>query len=854
MTKEAPAVLETESSFMQLYPVQVQSGYDEAVESSGHFRAHWQMLGAQLSNLTPQELEKRAAALDRRVRETGIAYDIFSHPNQPTQRWQLDLAPVVFSSAEWQWMERALIQRARLFDAVLSDLYGAQNLMRRGVLPPELIFSDPSFLRPCQGILPSAGPLRFYAADLARDEHGQWRVIDNHTETLAGIGFAIANRVVHTHITGDIFKRCNGVRLAQFFQNLQVALTEHAGRDNARVALLTPGPHHEDYFSHAYLARYLGYLLVEGSDLRTKGSQVYLKTLEGLKEIDLIVRCVDGRLVDGLELDPAGTAGPAGLLRVNRSNPRLIVNAAGSALVQNRGVGPYLADLAKDSLGEDLELPDAPRCWLGDEAARKKVLANLDHYLVRQAQEGTGRPGQAALGQDPRALSERERDLLVREIHLHGATLVAEEKRGFSTAPAYHGGTFESRPFAVRCFVARTAHGYEVMPGGLAMTVDANCAVALSTPDGHTRDVWVLSEKEQRPHVSLWRPMLETARVVRSQRVIQSRVADDLFWLGRYNERADWTMRVLRGTLRRIEEDNGPAGGLRSARKCLDALLNPQSAGKQGKRDPDERDIERLCTALISSPKCSRALQRTFENLYRCANLVRDRLSFETWQTLSKFRPQDTFTKGLAQAAPTAVIDFIDEGLASIAAFNGLMQENMTRNFGWSFLDMGRRIERAYNLAEAVRTLFIPDADPEEEMNGLRLILELADSFITYRSRYRLDPSLPLVLDLLLLDETNPRSLAYQLAAIAEHLEGLPDGARGAGLSEDRRLSLSALTAVRLADMEAIAQEESRLGLDELLSAELEILPELSNAIGRHYFNLTDDAPHRVHTRSEPRP
>ena len=348
--------------------------------------------------------------------------------------------------------------------------------------------------------------------------------------------------------------------------------------------------------------------------------------------------------------------------------------------------------------------------------------------------------------------------------------------------------------------------------------------------------------------------MLETARVVRSQRVIQSRVADDLFWLGRYNERADWTMRVLRGTLRRIEEDNGPAGGLRSARKCLDALLNPQSAGKQGKRDPDERDIERLCAALISSPKCSRALQRTFENLYRCANLVRDRLSFETWQTLSKFRPQDTFTKGLAQAAPNAVIDFIDEGLASIAAFNGLMHENMTRNFGWSFLDMGRRIERAYNLAEAVRTLFIPDADPEEEMNGLRLILELADSFITYRSRYRLDPSLPLVLDLLLLDETNPRSLAYQLAAIAEHLEGLPDGARGAGLSEDRRLSLSALTAVRLADMEAIAQEESRLGLDELLSAELEILPELSNAIGRHYFNLTDDAPHRVHTRSEPRP
>lgn len=850
MKNEAPAVMESANGFTQSYPAAAE-GYDEAVNASGVVRAHWDTIASSLFELDPGELRKRAARIDRRVRETGIAYDIFAHPDKPTQRWQLDLAPLVFSSSEWQWLETALIQRARLFDCVLRDLYGQQDLMRRGLVPPELVFSDPSCLRPCQNILPSAGPLRFYAADLARDDSGQWRIIDNHTETLAGVGFAIANRVVHTHITGDIFKRCNGVRIAQFFQNLQIALTEHAGRENARIALLTPGPHHEDYFSHAYLARYLGYLLVEGSDLRTKGNQVYLKTLEGLKEIDLIVRCVDGRLVDAIELDPSGMGGPAGLLRVNRNNPRLIVNAVGSALVQNRALGPYLPGLARDILGEDLTLPDAPRHWLGDADARAHVLANLDNFVVRKAQEGTGRPGQAALGQDARALSARERDLLVREIGLHGATLVAEEKRGFSTAPAYTNGAFEGRPFAVRCFVARTAQGYEVMPGGLAMTVDANTAVALSTPDGHTRDVWILSDKEQRPHVSLWRPMLETARVERSQRVIQSRVADDLFWLGRYNERADWTMRVLRGTLRRIEEDSGPTGGLRSAKKCLEALLDKDHVASKG--TPDEREIERLCAMLISSPKGSRALQRTFDNLYRCANLARDRLSFEAWQTISKFRPQDTFTRGLAQAAPNAVLDYMDEGLVSVAAFNGLMHENMTRNFGWSFLDMGRRIERAYNLAEAVRTLFIPDADPEEEMNSLRLILELADSFITYRSRYRLDPSLPLVLDLLLLDETNPRSLAYQLAEISKHLENLPDSGRGAGLAEDRRLSLSALTAVRLADIEALAQEESRIGLDELLSAELEILPELSNAIGRHYFNLTDDAPHRVHTRNEPR-
>lgn len=852
MTHTALQALALNDMLLKAYGRGASDRYDEMLTPQGEVRPHWQPFIAQLGAMSDSDRQTRAVRMDRRVRETGIAYDIFSDPNRPSQQWQLDLAPVIISSAEWKWLEAALVQRARLFDQMLNDIYGEQMLMRERLLPPELIYSDSAYLRPCQGVLPNAGGLQFYAADIARDADGQWRVIDNHTETLAGVGYALANRVVHTHVAGDLFKHCNAVRLSSHFQEMQAALTQRSTRENARIALLTPGPRHEDYFSHAYLARYLGYLLVEGSDLRIRGSQVYLKTLEGLKEIDLIVRCVDGKDTDPLELNPGGFDGPAGLVRVSRKLPHITLNAAGSAVVQNRGLGRYLPEIAQRLLGEQLTLADAPRWWLGDDASRQHVIDNLDHLVIRKAQEGTGRPGQAALGQDPRTLSPADRALVLGDIDLHGARLVAEEKIGFSVAPVLGRDGLTPKPFAVRLFVNRTPQGYRVMPGGLAMTVDPDRAVALTAPDGHTRDVWVLSDADQGPHISLWRPTLETARVERSQRVIQSRVADDLFWLGRYSERADWTMRVLRSALRRIEEDNGPATGRRAARKCLEVLLAKNAP--LDRRGPAESgleiQIEALCKTLISNPKGYRTLERTFEGLYRVANLARDRLSLEAWQALSKFRPGDTLVKSLSAAQPIGVLDLLDEGLASLAAFNGLMHENMTRNFGWSFLDMGRRMERAYNLSEAIQALFIPVPEAEEEQSSLLLLLELADSFITYRSRYRLDPILALVLDLLLLDEANPRSLAYQLAAISKHMETLPDAKQGVSLSEDRRLILSALTSIRLADIEAIAREPNGSALQSLMDEQLTLLPELSNALARHYFNLTQDQPHRVHTRS----
>jgi uncharacterized alpha-E superfamily protein len=387
------------------------------------------------------------------------------------------------------------------------------------------------------------------------------------------------------------------------------------------------------------------------------------------------------------------------------------------------------------------------------------------------------------------------------------------------------------------------------------MAIVPNLAVGLSAPEPRTRDVWIIADGEVPPHRSLWQPTIDTARVQRSQRVIQSRVADDLFWLGRYAERSDWIMRVLRSAVQPLRGDTAPSQVQGAAHACLEALAMGEQveiAEISKGRAPDA--MEHTLHLLIAPKDGRRTLDDTLDKLYRVANLTRDRLSLEAWRVLSHFRPGADWRRALVDSPPEALLDLIEDGLGWLAAFNGLIHENMTRNKGWSFLDMGRRIERAGNMSEAILWLFGQPLEREEETGRLFFLLEAADSFITYRSRYRLDPMLPLVLDLLLLDESNPRSLAYQLASISQHLGGLPQANPAASLTDERRLILSMLTSIRLVDVEALAKDATRSELQAALRKQLRLLPQLTTAIERHYFNLLEEQPHRVHTRLEPKP
>lgn len=833
-------------------------GFDEFVDNSGVPRPHWEPFLQALGELDHATLLLRMEQLNSRVRETGIAYDLFADPASTTQPWRVDLVPLIIDAEEWQGLERALLQRAHLFETILADLYGPQNLLASGAIPHQLVFSDPSFLRACHGLKPPGGFLQFFATDIARGPDGSWRVIDTHTETPAGIGYALANRMVHTNVAGDIFAACKALRLAPFFQQSQTSLARRANRADPTIALLTPGPRHNDYFSHAYLARYLGLLLVEGGDLRVSADRVSLKTLHGLMPIDLIVRCVAGDAADPLEFDASGFAGPVGLLQAVREHPDFVTNALGSALAENRGLSAYLPKLAKTILGEELLIPDGPRWWLGDPAIREHALANIEQVVIRPAHEGTARPGRAIAGIDPARLSADELDTLLREIEIRGAALVAEAKVGFGTTPSLTPAGLAPKPYALRLFVTATSDGYAVMPGGLAMSVDPDATVALSAPDGESRDVWIASSAPTPPHISLWRPTIEAAHIRRAPQDLPSRAADNLFWLGRYTERADWTMRVLRLALSRLQEDSAPRQELRASRTALEILLSKEDGKVPGEWIASDAGlIEELAHNLMTSADWYYGLPRTLDNIHRVASITRDRLSLEAWRTLNDFYASRRWR---ADAMPTAIGDslrLLDDGLRVLAAFHGLTHENMTRNFGWSFLDMGRRLSRARNLSEVLLGIFGKTKGGEDETGSLLFVLELADSFITYRSRYRLAPLLPLVLDLLLVDEDNPRSIAFQLAQLSNHIDSLPQSGESGARIEEQRMILSLLTSVRLAEVTALTRSESdgtRPALQKLLNEQIEALPALSDVIGRRYFNLVEKRAKWVRARSRDEP
>ncbi len=489
-------------------------------------------------------------------------------------------------------------------------------------------------------------------------------------------------------------------------------------------------------------------------------------------------------------------------------------------------------------------LDDGQRWWLGDRANRAHVAADIGQVFIRTAHEGTARPGRAVPGIDPARLDAADIAALLQEIEIGGAALVAEAKAGFGTTPSLTPDGLAPRPYALRLFVTATSDGFAVLPGGLAMTVDPDKTVALSAPDGHSRDVWVIGEAPPPPFTSLWRPTIESARIRRVPEELPSRAAENLFWLGCYTERADWTMRVLRTSLGRLQEDTDSGRSLRACHTALSSLLPGEPDKTPGNSDAvGAQLIEELALGLMTVPDAPSGLPRTLDSIHRIASLARDRLSLEAWRTLNEFHTSRRWRGDAVPAARGDAISLLDDGLRVLAAFNGLSHENITRSFGWTFLDLGRRLARAQGLAALLGSMFGTAAGAEEESGSLLFTLEVADSFITYRSRYRLEPMLPLVLDLLLLDDTNPRGIAFQLERIAGHIDALPQSAASGRRSEEQRLALSLMTAVRLADVAPLAEATdggARSGLQKLLDEQLWALDALSDLIGRRYFDMVE--------------
>jgi uncharacterized circularly permuted ATP-grasp superfamily protein/uncharacterized alpha-E superfamily protein len=816
------------------------AGYDEAAEPTGTPRPHWAPFFGALDHLGPAELGRRWREAQHLIRENGVTYNVYGDPRGISRPWQLDPIPLLIAPDEATHLERGLVQRAKLLELVLADLYGHQKLLRDGLIPPELVFPNPGFLRPVHGVrLPGGRFLHLYAANLGRGSDGHWRVLGDRTQAPSGAGYALENRIVMTRTLPEAFRDCRVHRLALFFRAFRDTLRELAprNRDNPRIVLLTPGPYNETYFEHAYLARYLGYVLVEGGDLTVRDNRVFLKVLGGLQPVDVIFRRLDDDFCDPLELRQDSFLGVPGLTHAVRSGNVAVANALGTGVLETPALMAYLPALCRALLGEELWLESVPTWWCGEPDALRHVLAHFPDVVIKPAF-----PASRMEPVFPGELPQNQRAALAERIRAKPRDYVAQARLDLSSAPLLSGDRLAPRKMVLRAYLAADRDGFAVMPGGLTrVSASPDTMVVSMQRGGGSKDTWVLAAGPVSDFSLL--PAAGRVELTRAGGDLPSRAADNLFWLGRYAERAEGLTRLLRGIAVRLAERSGFAEvpELAALLRTLAVHCEPVPTA-----DSPTDPAAAVIPAVFDITRHG-SLAATVRGLRRVASVVRDLISIDMWRVvngLADFPTDPAAAFGQDGPTPADVLDVLNRAVITLAAFGGLAVESMTRAEGWRFLDMGRKLERSLHMIALLKGSLAHPGPQEGPV--LDAVLEVADSGMTYRRRYLSSLRAEAVLDLLVFDETNPRSLASQLAALEDDVNHLPRPVPRVGRAPEQRLTLAALNGVRLAEPDRLAAvaDGRRPGLSELLELVGAVLPALSDTITQQYLSHLQTSRH----------
>ncbi len=816
--------------------------FDETKSEDGALRPHWRRFFELLDAMNPGELHQRWQKAQHLLHENGVSYNVYGDPQGMERPWSLSPIPVLISSDEWRGIQEGLTQRARLLDALLRDLYGPQRMLIEGNLPPELVFENPCFLRACHGMsVPRGCWLPLYGADLVRLSDGHFAVLEDRTQAPSGAGYALENRLVISSVLPEAFRECNVERLALFFRALRDTLQSLAprNRDNPRIVLLTPGPYNATYFEQAFLASYLGYTLVNGGDLTVREDRVYLKTLGGLQPVDVILRRVNDDYCDPLELRPDSVLGVPGLVQAARAGNVAIASPLGTGLLQTHAILPYLARLCRALLGEDLRLPSVRTFWCGDAEGLSETARRFDDVVVRPTFSEGFVPAIFTA-----ELDRKRRAELLSEIRARPRKFVVQERVRPSTAPLLTDDHLTPRSLVMRCFTVAGRDDHVVMPGGLSRVASGRSGTEVSMQLGAgSKDTWVVA-REPVSHFTLLPPTNRPVELSRGGSDLPSRAADNLFWLGRYAERAEGVARLSRVIAQRLSElvsehDLENSSEFVPLMRTLNAqtALNyaaPLAAGCTNSLDAATRQL----VAAIFDEQGAGTLKAVVRSTLRAGRLVRDRISTDTWRVLAALDDElHGVEQDLAFDTLGKISDVLNRVILRLAAFSGLVMESMTRGQAWRFLDMGRRLERALSLVTLLRGNLGEVSAREGPL--LEAVLEIADSGMTYRRRYLATLQVAPVVDLLLTDETNPRSVIYQLEALVSQIVTLPS-ARGRMRTPQERIALSLLNDLKLTDVEqicAIDARGARVALTDLLVDFATRIPALSDSLSDRYLN-----------------
>ncbi len=755
--------------------------FDEMLDDCGAARAHWKAMLAGLEQETPEAMGQRYEMVRRQVRENGVTYNVQADADGRQRPWDLNVLPLILPTEEWKGIEQAVVQRATLLNRILGDVYGEQQMLAEGLLPPALVHGNPGFLRPCHGTRHLDGvALHFYAVDLARAFDGSWWVLADRTQAPSGAGYALENRAIIAPTFPDLLRELKVQPLSPFFRTMHDSLM-HWGRMCAAsgdapaplrdgemplIVLLTAGPRTASYYEQAYLARNLGLQLVEGGDLTVRDGVVYLKTLAGMHRVHVIMRRVDDEACDPLELK-SSRLGVAGLTQAARRGNVLIANSLGSSLLESGALLGFLPALSRRLLGEPLKMPSVATWWCGEPDALDTVIARLDRLVIKPAFTPAAQLPQAAVfGQD---LHGDARANFIAALRAKPDNYIAQELVRLSQAPVWQDGAepgLQPRAIGLRVFACATPNGYVVMPGGLTRVATGPDARVLSMQmGGASKDTWV----QARARAALQHPRQRSitgADLVREDSNLSSRVAENLLWFGRHAERCDNIGRLLRVALNFLFNVRFDQRGAEWATvKALCVLFQLIDGGSQpALPGPDPADTlsdaeteSALLRAVVSPAVPGMARQQ--RELHRIASQLHERFSVDNWRALNRM-VQPAVAPG-ARPSQSEAMTILDDAATSLMMLSGFALDGMTRDMGWRFMSIGRRLERLQ-----FQSVVLARALAMEDDGNLEWLLELSDSIITYRARYRAQPEWLPLLDLLLCDETNPRSLLFQLDGI----------------------------------------------------------------------------------------
>ena len=799
-----------------------------------------------------QDLNHRSANLRRQIRDNGVTYNVYADANGPQRPWSLDLFPLIISPDDWAGIESGIKQRTRLLNLIMADVYGPQNLLKQGLLPAALVQGHPGYLRAMQGVQPAGGMFLHIAAfDMARGPDGKWWVVSQRTQAPSGLGYLLENRLSISMLFPEAFQGMQVQRLAESYKALVDSMKTLSAVADSRIVLLTPGPYNETYFEHAYLARYLGLTLVEGSDLLVRGERLYLKTLQGLEPVHGLLKRLDDEFLDPLELRADSTLGVPGLLQVIRAGNVQVANAPGSAFLESSAMLGFLPALSRHLLGETLSLPSLSTWWCGERAVMQDMLPQLKNCVIKPTYPGTGM--ESVIGHTP---GQRALDEWAGRILRHGEDYTVQAYLPLSQTPTWQGEKISPRSTMLRVFALPDGQGaWRVLPGGLARLAGKNENIASMQRGGSSADVWALSqpvkanpafdapvvEHTEPAHGSISPPLHN--RINSRMQPVTSRAAENLFWLGRYTERAENSLRLAQLTLQSLAGPDPLSAPLLAwiTDMAVSNALVLKSVPAASQTTQARRVFERSLIAGLANLDTHASVGYNLRSLKSAASAVRERLSQEQWHVIVQME-QEFFRRCEALSTGSAAHDYsslealrnLDVASSYLAAITGAQTDRMMRDDGWRLLSIGRHIERLATLSGAMASGF--DTGAVFDDSGFSAIVAMFDSTITFHAQYQQRRDLDALLDLLVLSQDNPRSLSWVIKSLKSRLLKLPSNPPD--LENGLAAKLPTMIDMLFNAAQSLQAPELMAGFDECRASAF----ALSDQVSQRYFSHANSA------------